>query len=208
MSQGKKRSVRSVSTQASGPTGRKKVKKAAQERRQAKGIGIWLVAVPLLVVALAGIGIWIAMTAGNAGQSPAQSPAQSFAIQGRQHVATGESHPPYNSNPPTSGWHYEQSATWGVHDSQLPDEQLVHNLEHGGVWISYQPSLDVQAIDRLREITRKYRSKVILTPRAKDDSKIALAAWGKLDTLDTFDEARILAFINAFYDKGPEKVAD
>src|SRR3989344_5078 len=52
-------------------------------------------------------------------------------------VAVGASHEAYNSNPPTSGPHYEQPSRWGVSQAELPDEQLIHNLEHGGIWISY-----------------------------------------------------------------------
>lgn len=137
-----------------------------------------------------------------------QAQATSYPIQGTQHIGEGESHPPYNSNPPTSGWHYANPAPWGVQEKDLPDEQLVHNLEHGGIWISYQPALEGATVEKLRDLVRRYRSKVIMTPRAKNDTKIALAAWGRLDVFDIFDEKRIVAFVQAFKDQGPEKVAD
>ena len=51
------------------------------------------------------------------------------------HIAEVTSpHGPYNSNPPTSGWHYGGgTAPWGVQTQPVADELSVHNLEHGGV---------------------------------------------------------------------------
>lgn len=168
-----------------------------------QGNRLLFIGVPVLVLLIAGVTV-VLLTRERAPQPPARS----FPIQGVEHIREGESHPPYNSNPPTSGWHYDTPALWGVQDRELPDEQLVHNLEHGGIWISYHPSLGREAVDKLKDIVRGYRSKVILTPRVRNDSKIALAAWGKLDAFDVFDEARVLAFIQAFKDQGPEKVPD
>ena len=59
---------------------------------------------------------------------------------GATHIQRGETHPPYSSVPATSGWHYsdESSPTrWGVHNEFVPDEVLVHNLEHAGVGVAY-----------------------------------------------------------------------
>ena len=63
---------------------------------------------------------------------------ESYPIEGAAHVADGVK-VDYRTNPPSSGAHYRSSARWGVYDKALPDETLVHNLEHGGVWISYKP---------------------------------------------------------------------
>jgi hypothetical protein len=58
----------------------------------------------------------------------------------RLHVQPGQAHPPYNSVPATSGWHYGQPdapVAWGVYAVALVDEVLVHNLEHGGIGVHY-----------------------------------------------------------------------
>lgn len=128
--------------------------------------------------------------------------------QGRAHVQLGQSHPPYNSNPPTSGWHTPQEARWGAHRTEIPDEIVLHNLEHGGIWISYKDPGDAELVEKLESLVARYRSKVILTPRPRNDSPIAVAAWERLLKLDTYDEGRIVAFINAYRNKGPERVPD
>ena len=90
-----------------------------------------------------------------------------------------------------------------------PDERFLHNLEHGGVWISYNPDkANKDTIDKLTTLTKSYSSKVILSPRKADDKAIALASWGRLMTLDSFDEAKIRDFIARNKNKGPEQVPD
>lgn len=140
----------------------------------------------------------------SANKKVADLPGEKFAEQPAIHI-TGTDHPQYNSNPPTSGWHWAQPAKWGVYDRELPDEQIMHNLEHGGVWISYQPSLDKETVGKLEAIVKRYPTKVILTPRKANDKPIALAAWTRLQKLDSFDESAIENFIKSYRGKiGPE----
>lgn len=62
---------------------------------------------------------------------------EKFADLGQEHVQVGSPLIQYNSNPPTSGPHYAQTAPRGAHDEEIEDRYLIHNLEHGEVWISY-----------------------------------------------------------------------
>ncbi len=124
---------------------------------------------------------------------------------GLNHLPDGQRYAGYNSNPPTSGPHWASPAGWGAYREPLADETLVHNLEHGGVWISYKDAKDTDLADKLAAIARRYERKVIVTPRPANDAVIALAAWGRLQTLEAFDEAPIVAFIEAYRGKtGPE----
>lgn len=142
--------------------------------------------------------------------SPAETTTGSlgevYPIQGREHIPVGASHPPYGSNPPTSGPHYERPADWGVYPQQLPDETLVHNLEHGGIWISYK-DVDEETIGRLQQIAARYSVGVVVAPRAANDAKIAVASWGRLLKLDRLDENLVVAFVDANLDKAPERLA-
>ena len=138
-------------------------------------------------------------------------PGQFFAEVSREHIATGAPHPPYNSNPPTSGHHYGQPAEWGVYKEQLPDEQLIHNLEHGGVWISYKPEISPDIIKKLESMFDKYgRKKVIVVPRPENDTDIAIAVWTRLDKFNVseYSDERVENFIRRLKNKmGPEPFA-
>ncbi len=161
----------------------------------------------LLALILVAGGVWLAARSG--GQA---APGQRFPIQGQQHVQPGQTHPPYNSDPPTSGWHYDTPLASGFHEQPAADEQVVHNLEHGHVVISYDCSklTDCQGVkEQLRRLAERYRNrKITIVPRQNADAAIALTAWGWLDKLDGFDEARITAFINAWRDRGPERTEE
>lgn len=134
-------------------------------------------------------------------------PGQLFPDQGRPHVALGAPFA-YNSNPPTSGPHYSVPAEWGVYEREISDQVLIHNLEHGGIWISYRPGTASSTVDTLSAIAKEFGRKVIMTPRAANDADIALAAWGRLDTFSAaeFSADRVRAFVRAWRNKGPEFV--
>lgn len=63
-------------------------------------------------------------------------PGERITDLGRDHVPIGEQ-VKYNSNPPTSGPHYEDWVRSGVYEIPKDDGYLVHSLEHGYVIMSY-----------------------------------------------------------------------
>ena len=141
---------------------------------------------------------------------------QTFAMQGNIHIAHGQFSPtPYNSTPPTSGPHYPDIVAWQLYEQPFPYEQLVHNLEDGGVIIYYQcaePCPDL--VEQLRTLVQPYqevsRHVVVapndptwsligdVKPHADMGAPIALVAWRKLLKLDTVDVEKITQFIEAF----------
>ena len=156
-----------------------------------------------------GIVAFIAVVYGTvvlARQAEQPLPGEAIAIMGRDHIAVGASHPDYNSNSPTSGWHYAQEANWGISSVELPDEQVLHNLEHGGVRVSYK-GVDDATKTALENLARSYQ-KVIIEPRSKNDAPIVLASWGRLQKFQTLDEQAIRAFIEANRNRSPEPSAN
>lgn len=123
------------------------------------------------------------------------------------HVAADSQLPEYTSNPPTSGPHYGQTARSGFREEAISDQHIIHNLEHGDVWIAYHPRVSDEIKQELKQFGA---AKVIITPREANDSDIALVAWGRLDTFDTEGDIvpvlRIKDFIKRYTNKGPEQV--
>jgi len=137
----------------------------------------------------------------------AQLPGTALAKLGQDHVPETEK-VKYNSNPPTSGPHYAIWAQWGIHAKAPLDERLVHNLEHGGVIISYKPDqIQGQVLEQIKAQVRqlsKNNARIILTPRQNMDTAIALTSWGYLQKLDRYDPAAVKAFYDAHIARGPE----
>lgn len=63
-------------------------------------------------------------------------PGELIEDMGREHIPDGQI-VEYNSNPPTSGPHYEEWTRPGIYEKPISDGHLIHSLEHGYVIISY-----------------------------------------------------------------------
>lgn len=171
---------------------------AARRRRQKKIQSIALLAVAVIAVAAIGYFLFRELTK--------VEPGDKISDLGGGHVDQSVTVSDYNSNPPTSGQHWGTTAAWGVHDEPVPNEQQVHNLEHGGIVIQYDPSLPADQIEQLREVANQCSVKFLLAPREGMDTKIGLAAWNRILKLDSVDRAAIDEFVNAWINKGPENI--
>ena len=131
-------------------------------------------------------------------QAARPRPGRALADLGNLHIQYPQT-ATYNSTPPTSGPHYESLARWGVHSEPIPNELQVHNLEDGGVIVQYNcPDGCPDIVAQLSSVVGAYDRYVILAPYPEMDARIALTAWGRIDTLDELDEARIVRFIEAY----------
>lgn len=149
-----------------------------------------------------------------------------YPIASRLHISQGTKATDYNSNPPSSGQHWHvpglAPAKPGIYDRTLDDEILVHNLEHGYVWISYIPPKTQSSestseaklgiadddVNRLKEIVQKDDWKIVMESREANDSKIALVAWGRVLKMDDIDYDKVKAFIKTYRNRGPENTPD
>ena len=189
-----------------------------RKRRPTRATGwrAWLTTDRIFIlgaVGLTAIFLLVVILNGAANQPPTVNLAAvpdtstEYPIQSRDHIDVGSTHPPYNSNPPTGGWHYANPANIGFYTSQLADEQLVHNLEHGQIWISYRDANDQEAIDALRQVQASQPGAVIVTYRPEDPARIAVASWGRLLLLDQPDTDQINAYIARYKNHSPEPLA-
>ena len=93
-----------------------------------------------------------------------------------------------------------------MYAEEISDENVVHNLEHGGIWISYT-GLDDEAVLQLEKIARARPNGVILSPRSANDTPIAVVSWGRLMKLDVLDVELIEKYIRQNINKSPEPLA-
>jgi hypothetical protein len=132
---------------------------------------------------------------------------QTFPTLSRDHIAPNQSHPPYSSNPPTSGWHWANPQDWGIYTTPQVQEQLVHNLEHGGIVVQYN-NLSSTDTQHLTDLVQRDSYHMVLAPYPglPDGVRVALTAWDHLQTCAGVDDNTIQGFTNAFRNKGPELV--
>jgi hypothetical protein len=104
----------------------------------------------------------------------------------------------YPNYPPVGGVHNPvwQNCMGNVYTSQISNEQAVHSLEHGAVWIAYNPSLPQDQIDALAAKVNNVEY-LLMSPYPDLDSPISLQAWGYQLKVDNANDDRIDEFISA-----------
>lgn len=132
-----------------------------------------------------------------------------FPILSSEHIVEG-SQAVYNSSPPTSGEHWPTPARCGFYEDSLPDERVVHNLEHGNIVISYNLPLesDVSALrTALNDIGLNNVWGIVRAYDQIPAGQIALNAWGVMDTISGVDASRIDLFFETYSGSlGPERI--
>jgi hypothetical protein len=125
----------------------------------------------------------------------------------------------WNTNPPTTGPHYQVPAIWGAYDEPLEQARVVHNLEHGGIYIQYGGEVPDETVAELKGFYDNHRNGTLLAPLPSLGDEIALGVWvtperagegsdrgvGYLAKCTTFDESAYSAFFDEFQFQGPER---
>ena len=131
---------------------------------------------------------------------------EEYEIEDRSHV-TGTVE--YEQTPPVGGPHADVPL-WqncGVYDAPVGNENAVHSLEHGAVWITYQPDLPADQVETLRDIVSDLesteRNYVLLSPFEDLPAPVVASSWGQQVVLDGADDERLPQFLHQFI-RGPK----
>ena len=185
--------------------------------RRKKTNKLYLIASLVIAVLVIASFAFASFTGGGRGGDASGGHAQQFvdgigiqhAIEGRDHIAEGTS-VSYNTVPPTSGDHWPTPARCGFYEEQLPDERVVHNMEHGNIVISYNLPLESEISALRRALNDIGLNKVWGVARAYGGiptGQVSLSTWGVNDTFLGVDEARISRFFEAYAGSlGPERI--
>lgn len=179
------------------------------EQKKGNKTKILVTASIVLFVILAGAGLWF-LSGSNVNGPSVTELGEKVAAMNSNHIPKGQEHEAYNSNPPTSGPHYAEPGAGPipckVYAEEVTDEGVIHNLEHGSIWITYKDKSNTNLANQLKKVTED-STKLVLSPRSKNDSNIAIASWERLLKLEAFDEQKITDFIKLYKGKAPEPLA-
>jgi hypothetical protein len=98
---------------------------------------------------------------------------------------------------PAGGAHNEIWQNCGFYAEEVNSENVVHSLEHGAVWIAYDPTLPGGEINVLRRFVSR-TEKVLVSPVPGQPALIIVTAWGQQLELDSADDSRLGQFVNEF----------
>jgi hypothetical protein len=125
----------------------------------------------------------------------------------RNHVQTPVTYP---MTPPVGGDHNPVWLTCmgNVYDKPVQNENAVHSLEHGVVWVTYDPArVDTAGVAALRAlVTSRYAGAeryVILSPYPGLPAPVVASAWGVQLRATSPSDTRVRDFID-YFRTGPQ----
>jgi len=108
----------------------------------------------------------------------------------------------YDQTPPTGGEHNDIWQNSGFYEEPVRDENAVHTLEHGAVWITYAPDLPQDQKDQIRQLVEG-QTCMLASPHPDLRAPVVASAWGKQLTLESADSPDLEQFVRAFR-QGPQ----
>ena len=115
----------------------------------------------------------------------------------QEHVTGKVDYPDQDVRPPAGGEHNAAWQNCNVYAEPLANEHAVHSLEHGAVWITYQPDLDEGDVE---DIEAKLGSSgyVLISPYEGQESPVTLTAWGAQLDVDDIGDERVDRFLTQY----------
>jgi hypothetical protein len=103
----------------------------------------------------------------------------------------------YDSSPPIGGAHSPIPAdcTGTVYPNPIANENAVHSLEHGAVWVTYRPGLSADEVAALARLVQG-QPYVLMSPYEGLSSPISAQSWGYQLRVDSAADPRLAQFIN------------
>lgn len=183
----------------------------AQARRQTNQRWLWIIGgLVLLVVIVGAVFFWLrpniaAQTPpAQTGSAQTNLPAtdsngeirglQRFPEQSREHQIGTLS---YAQTPPVGGTHNPAWQNCGIYNQPVANENAVHSLEHGAVWITYRPDLPAAEVEKLRTLIRGH-DHGLLSPYQNLPAPIVISAWGLQVQMQNADDPRLPLFIKKY----------
>lgn len=101
----------------------------------------------------------------------------------------------YPQSPAVGGAHAPVWLDCGVYDEPVREENAVHDLEHGTVWIAYDPDLDG---DEVEELADALPQNGILAPYPGLTAPVVVTVWGRQLALEGADDPRLPLFLQRY----------
>ena len=108
----------------------------------------------------------------------------------------------YEQTPSVGGAHDPVWQNCGFYGQPVREENAVHSLEHGAVWIAYSPDLPQDQVTELQNLAQS-QTYILASPYPDLESPVVASAWGKQVALDSADDPDLQSFIKA-YRLGPQ----
>lgn len=108
----------------------------------------------------------------------------------------------YPQTPPVGGDHSPVWQNCGYYSQPVHNENAVHSMEHGAVWITYQPNLPKDQVDLLANLGRG-QPFVLVSPYPGLPALVVSSAWGVQEWFHNANDPKLNEFVSK-YRQGPQ----
>ena len=108
----------------------------------------------------------------------------------------------YDHTPPASGDHFPAWQNCGIYTQPIQNQTAVHSLEHGAVWVAYQPDLDASLIQAMTERLKSEKF-ALMAPYPGLQNPIVLTAWTRQLAVDDWSDPAIEEFLDTYFGNPP-----
>ena len=107
--------------------------------------------------------------------------------------------------PPVGGDHAEVGQNCGIYLDPVANENAVHSLEHGAIWVTYRPDLPVGQVKVLQDAVRKLPYG-LLSPYPDLPAPVVASVWGVQLKVESATDQQLATFLAKYADgtKAPE----
>ncbi len=178
----------------------KRTERSAQQQKQRRKVRRsfwqrwgWGMTV-LVVVLIVGVVVWAVRS-----QSGDIAGVVTYSNLSRDHISGKVTYP---QNPPVGGAHNAVWQNCGIYSTPVANENAVHSMEHGAVWITYQPQLSSQDIGQLQALVHGH-DHALLSPYPGLPAPVVASAWGLQLRVTSASDPRLAQFLTK-YEQGPQ----
>ncbi|MGI4894051.1 MAG: DUF3105 domain-containing protein [Janthinobacterium lividum] len=188
-------------TGSSGATREERASRVAamrkSEQASARRRRIAIIAIPTVVVL--GAAAIVTAVIVNQPDPPSLAAVKTFDYKGGLHSEDAQT---YAETPPVGGPHNPVWLNCGIYDAPVKNENAVHSMEHGAVWITYSPDLPAADVDELKADVAN-QTYTVLSPYEGLPTPVVLSAWNHQLQVESAADPRIGAFL-AKYVQSPQ----
>ena len=166
--------------------------------RRARYAALIAIVAGLTVVAVA-VALTVRPDRGVADPTREEPPSTLAAVEIYQDLSTEhvDDEVDYPQAPPVGGEHDQAWHECGVYDAPVREENMVHSLEHGTVWVTYQPGLSEEEIET---IVALLPDDSIVSPYPDQRAPVVVTVWGAQLALEGPDDPRLPLFVDEYGD--------
>lgn len=167
-------------------------RRQTQKGERTRGLLLWG-GVALVLVLIAGAVVW-GLRSQDAAQAEFSGRVQQYDEESNVHVTSPVE---YDVSPPVGGKHNPTWLNCGTYDTPVPTENAVHSLEHGAVWVTYDPDLPADDVQRLEDLMPP--TYAILSPYDGDmPGPVVASSWGRQIVLEGADDPALEQYLREY----------